>query len=183
MSTNFILRPAVSVLDLFDGRLKKFGIQEHVPPEPITGARCLTDGRNSLWVYLTKNGLVSLLTQYGTDVPDKILDAIGEAFGTEIFAEHDPRGYDTKEEWDAAMQEIADRHREELYTDVCAYVRGEPNDIQSGTIGGIKAEIAKMLVEQDPALLSWDNADKLLAEMEVIYDRDHTLSVTLSPED
>ena len=81
------------------------------------------------------------------------------------------------------MKEMADQHRNEFYIDVCAYVRGEPNDIRLGTIGATKAKIAKTLVEKDTTLLEPDNKDKLLAEMEAIYDRDHAVVVTLGPED
>jgi hypothetical protein len=185
MSTDYRLNDKVSAHDLFDERLKMFGIQEYVMPKTDERSRCLTDGRNYLWVHLTEDGFVGCLSRYGANAPGKILDAIAETFNTEIFSEYEPQfwGFDTKEEWDAAMQEMADQHREEFYADVCAYVRGEPNDIRPGTIGEIQANIAKTLVEQNPALLSQENKDKLLAEMEAIYDRDHTVTVTLSPED
>ena len=52
-----------------------------------------------------------------------------------------------------------------------------------GTIGEIKAKIAKTLVENDAALLQPENKDRLLTEMEAIYDRDHAVVITLGPED
>jgi hypothetical protein len=45
------------------------------------------------------------------------------------------------------------------------------------------AEIAKRLVENDPTLLLPENKDKLLNEARSTYDRDHALTVTLTPED
>lgn len=185
MSTDFRLNDKVSAHDLFGERLKKFGVQEYVTPKTGERSRCLTDGRNYLWVDLTEDGFVGCLSRYGANAPGKILGAIAEAFDTDILSEHEPQfwGFDTKEEWDAAMQELDDQHRDEFYADVCAYVRGEPNEIRSRTVGEIKANIAKTLVEGDPSLLDPENKDKLLAEIEAIYDRDHAIVVTLSPED
>ena len=45
------------------------------------------------------------------------------------------------------------------------------------------AEEAKKLVENDPTLLLSENKDKLLNGARSIYDRDHAVTVTLSPED
>jgi hypothetical protein len=66
---------------------------------------------------------------------------------------------------------------------VCAYIRGEPNDIRPGTIGEIKAKIAKTLVVSDATLVQPENKDRLLAEIEAIYERDHAVIITLGPED
>jgi len=71
----------------------------------------------------------------------------------------------------------------QFYADLCAYIRGEPNDIRPGTIGEIKAKIAKTLVESQAALLQPENKDRLLSEMEAIYDRDHAVIITLGPEE
>jgi hypothetical protein len=107
MSVEMKLGTKVSGRDLFE-RLKQFGIREALTPDNDERARCLTDGRHCLWVYLTEDGFVSSLTMYGVCVPNKILDAIWETFG-EIYTEHDPQywGCDTQEEWEAAMPEIA----------------------------------------------------------------------------
>ena len=71
----------------------------------------------------------------------------------------------------------------QFYADVCAYIRGEPNDIRPGTIGEIKVKIAKTLVASDAALAEPENKDRLLTEMDAIYDRDHAVIITLGPED
>jgi hypothetical protein len=156
-----------------------------VTPRTDERLRCLTDGRNYLWVYITEDGFVGCVARYGANAPSKILAAIGEAFETEIFSEYELQfwGFETKEEEDAAMQEISDKHREQFYSDLCAFVRGEPNDIRPGTIGETQAKIAKMLVDKDAALLAPENKDKLLNEMKAIYDRDHTVTIKLGPED
>ena len=185
MSTDFILSRKVSANDLFGGRLATFGIQEHVSSDTSERNRCLTDARNYLWVYLIEDGFVGCLSRYGANAPGKILAAISEAFETDVFSEYEPQywGFDTQEEWDAAEQKLADQHRDRFYADLCAYIRGEPNDIRPGTIGEIKAKIAKTLVENDAALLQPENKDRLLAEMDAIYDRDHAVFITLGPED
>ena len=185
MSTDFILSRKVSANDLFGGRLATFGIREHVSSDTTERSRCLTDGRNYLWVYLTEDGFVDSLSRYGANAPGKILAAISEAFETDVFSEHEPQywGFDTKEEWDAAWKKFADQDRDRFYADLCAYIRGEPNNIKPGTIGEIKAKIAKTLVESQAALLQPENKDRLLAEMDAIYDRDHAVVITLGPED
>jgi hypothetical protein len=73
--------------------------------EPIqSSARYLTDSHNYVWVYGNKSGFVDMITRYGCNNPTKILQAIAEAFGTDIFSEHEPQfwGFQTQEEWDAA---------------------------------------------------------------------------------
>jgi hypothetical protein len=46
-----------------------------------------------------------------------------------------------------------------------------------------KAEIARTLIEKDPSLLLLVNKDKLRNEIQTIYDREHAVTVTLSPQD
>jgi hypothetical protein len=183
MSTDFGLSKKVSAGDLFGGRLEKFGVREHVTPDTSERHRLLTDGRNYLHVYITDDGFVSSLTMYGANAPGKILSAIGEAFDTVIFSEYQAQfwGFDTQEEWDAAKKKMADQHRKKFYADLCAYVRGDPNDIRHGTVGETKAKIAKRLVEEDATIIG--DKDKLLAEINAIYRRDHAAVVTLGPED
>ena len=154
MTTSYILSKKVSARDLLCGRLDTFGIREHVSSDTSERSRCLTDGRNYLWVYLTKDGFVDDLARYAGNAPGKILAAISEAFETDVFSEYKPQywGFDTEEEWDAACKKISDRHRDEFHADVCAYIRDEPNDIEPGTIGEIQAKIAKTLVASDAAL-------------------------------
>ena len=129
MSTDYILSGKVNARDLFDGRLEAFGIREHMTSQT---RRCLTDGHNYLWVYMTEDGSVGRLSRYGPDEPGKILDAISELFETDIFSEYEPQywGFDTQEEWDAAKKQASDQARNEFYADVCAYVRGEANEIR-----------------------------------------------------
>lgn len=116
-------------------------------------------------------GSVSRFSAHGLKgQPGKIVDAIGAAFDTHIFGEHDPQywGFNTQEEWEAAKNRTSDQARNEFYAYVCAYVRGERVAINP-TIGKIQANIAKGLVETDPTLLHSENKDKLLAGIDAIY--------------
>src|SRR5262249_24364349 len=68
-------------------------------------------------------------------------------------------------EWTMTHNTI--RQNDDDYTAVCAYVRGEPNKIVLGTVGEEKAEIAKRLLQGNPAILA--NKDRLLAEIATIH--------------
>jgi hypothetical protein len=175
MSTDFRLSKSVSARDLFGGDLEKFGVREDIRPDTSERSRCLTDGWNYLWVDIAEDGFVSCLSRYAGNAAGKILDAIAEALETEIFSEYVPQfwGFDTKEEWDAAMKEMHDRHQQKFYADICAYVRGEPNDIRPGAVDETKAKIAKRLVEENASIIG--DKDRLLAEIDWIYRRDHAV--------
>jgi hypothetical protein len=166
MSTDYIISKKLKAQDLFDGRLEAFGIREHQGDN----RRCLTDGHDFLWAYMNWEGIVSRVTAHGPNGPGKIFHAIDDAFDIQILSEHDPKywGFDTQEEWDAAKKRASDQARNELYAYVCAYVRGEPNEIEPGAIA-VKAKIAEGLVETDAALLHPENKDKLLAGINAIY--------------
>jgi hypothetical protein len=103
MSTDFRPLPPISFADLFGGRLKSAGVHEHPANERSYQKRCLTDGRNFLWVFCDDKGLASF-TRYGWNEPQGILQAIAEEFDVDIASEHEPEywGFETQEEWDAA---------------------------------------------------------------------------------
>jgi len=61
MSTDFRPLTPIRMADLFDGRLKDVGVREHHSKEATANQKCLTDGRNFLWIYGDEKGLVSLL--------------------------------------------------------------------------------------------------------------------------
>jgi hypothetical protein len=186
MSTDYAPFEKVTASALFDGSLEKFGVREHVKPDETSkNSRCLTDGRNFLWVYIDDAGLVTCLSRYGANAPGKILNAIAQAFDTDIFSEYEPQfwGFDTQEEWDAAMEQMGKESEEKFYVSVINYVRGQPNDILPGTIGACKADIAKKLVEEDPTLLAEEHKARFLDKMNSIYDRDHAVKITLTQED
>jgi hypothetical protein len=78
MSTYYRLLAPIRFADLFDGRLKEVGIYEHQLKEQTSDERCLTDGRNFLWVYSDKQGLVTEFKSNGA--PQRILRAITDNY-------------------------------------------------------------------------------------------------------
>jgi hypothetical protein len=135
-------------------------------------------------VYIDDDGLVALLSRYGANAPQKILNAVAEVFDTDIVSEYEPEfwGFDTQEEWDAAWTKMAKETEEKYYIELLKYLRGQPNNIQPGTVGMVQAEIAKTLVENNPTLLLSENKAKLHDRVNSIYERDHTVKITLDPE-
>lgn len=185
MSTDYRSLNKIRAADLFDGRLEKFSVREQLSTDTTETNRCLTDGRNYLWVYTDDAGFVGNVTRYGANAPSKILNAIARTFETDIFSEYEPQywGFDTQEEWDAWRESLAKKENEKLHAQLLKYLEREPNDIRPGTIGMQWAEIAKKLVEKDSTLLLPEHKDKLLNEMRSIYDRDHAIDVKLSEQD
>ena len=196
MSTYFGLCKSIKADELFDGRLEAFGVREEVRSEGTAGryppyikvkeVRYLTDGQNSMEVVIYENGVACINVRNLWCAPEReILHAIAEAFETDIVSEHQPEywGFDTQEEWDADEKRIHEEHERQFHAKLLKHLRGEPTDIQPGTIGMMKAEIAKSLVEKDPSFMETANRDKLMGEIDAIYDREHTVIVTLSPAD
>ena len=179
MSTSLRTLKKVSAQGLFDGRLEEYGVREHINSRATTNeSRCLTDGRNYLWVSIGDDGFVGAITRYGMGgAPGKILSAVAAAFDTDIVSEHEPRywGFETQEEWDAAWEQMARENDERFYLELMKYLRDEPNDIRQGTFGMDRAQIAKELVKKNPALLLLTNKDTLRNEIDTIYEGDHTL--------
>ena len=135
MSTDYAPLKKISAFELFDGRLEECGVQEHINPDTKERERCLTDGRNYLWVFINEDGFVSDITRYGGNAPSKILDAIGRTFDTYLASEAEPQYWRFYNE-------------EDYYLELLKYLHGEPNDIGPGTLGMSWAEIGKSLVEK-----------------------------------
>jgi hypothetical protein len=183
MSTDFRALKTIQVDALFDGRLERFSIHEHLAEETHSEARALSDGSNFVWVYYDSDD-VEVIRAYGFNNPCSILDAIEEVFETEIVSEHDSRfwGFDTQEEWDAFQKKVGEEMKAESYVQLIKYLRNEPNDIEPGTIGMIEAEIAAGLVAEKPELLLLENRAVLENAIEEIFERDHTVKVSFETE-
>jgi hypothetical protein len=154
MSTDYTPLKKISARDLFDGRLERFGVREHVKPDGTTDRRrCLTDGRNYMWVYIDEYGFICGLTRYAGNAAGKILDAVADSFNTEIISEYDEPYL-------------------EFHNELLKWLNEEPSDIRPGTIWMRTAEIVKALVEKDPSLLLPESKDKLRNEIESIWERD-----------
>lgn len=138
-------------------------------------------------MYTDDDGFVGCVTRFGANAPRKILNALAEAFDTDIVSEYEPQfwGFETQEEWDAAMEKLARESDDEFYMDFLKYLRGEPHErIQPGTLGMSMAEDGKRFVEADPSLLLPENKDKVLKMMwDSLYEGDLVVKGTLSPKD
>ena len=113
------------------------------------------------------------------------MGAIAEAFDTVIVSEYEPQfwGYETKEEWDLAWKKMAEEDEAKFHAEIIKYIKGEPYDIEPGTIGETRANIAKKLVAADPSLISPDKQAELMKEIDDIYKRDHAVVIKLSDAD
>ena len=86
----------------------------------------LTDGRNYLWVHIDDGGFVSFTRYAPNGNPGKILGAVEDAFETYLASEYEPQywGFDTEEEWEAAVNKRAEEHEREFYIELLKYCRG-----------------------------------------------------------
>src|SRR5262249_46538054 len=92
MSTDFRPLDPIRMADLFDGRLESAGVHEKHSDGTTSNSRCLTDGRNFLWVYGDEEGIVSAFTRYSPNgAPQRILRAIDDEFDTDIVSEYEPQ--------------------------------------------------------------------------------------------
>jgi hypothetical protein len=185
MSTNYRLEKSVRAADVLDGRLVVFGVREQLNESTNEAVKCLTDGRNCVWLYIDDDGFVSSLTRYRANAPSKILRAIATSFETEIFSEYEPQfwGFDSEEEWHAAMDQMGKEDDDRFYAELIKYLRGEPSDINPHTVGETKALIAKKLTDENPELLIPEMRKTLMAAIEEIYESDHAVKVKLTKED
>ena len=185
MSTDLrIVNMDVSMDELFDGRLKQFGIAEHLWDESIPHRRTLTDGRNWLLVLGPASDGDSAgvwFKTWGLNNPHRILAAIEKVFEARIFTEHEPQywGFDTTEEWDAAMRVFEKADADRFYVDVMKYVNNQPNGIRAGSNGETMAKIAKGLIEQRPGLALPNAKEELLGAIDTIWERDHAITVQI----
>jgi hypothetical protein len=189
MSTAYAPSKKILAKNLLDGLLDQYGIREAIGFDGYQSSddkKCLTDGSNFLWCHIDEYGFVSTLTRYAPNgAPGKILGAICEAFETDIFSEYEPQfwGFKTQEEWDAWEAAAAKESDDRFYASLVKYVTDEPNDISPGTIGEIKAKIAKSLACKDLGLVAPQRRAELMQKIESIYDRDHAVRITLSEEE
>jgi hypothetical protein len=119
------------------------------------------------------------------NAPQRILRAIGDKFDVDIVSEYEPQywGFGTQEEWDAALAKMEEEADQDFYNNVIKFVQGEEHEIRPGTIGMTRAEIAKRLIEESPDLLAEKKRSDLIKAVNTIYDRDHTLRVTLTEKE
>ena len=118
MSTDYKLENEISMAELFGGKLKSFGINEHVIEGKTSKThRYLSDGENGVVVY--GDCTVSMIKRCGANCPNKILSSISIAFGTRIYSEFDPQfwGFESQEEWDKYESKVNTRRASKFHTD------------------------------------------------------------------
>ena len=98
MSTDYSTKEKISFVDLFDGRLERYGVRESRSEDSTEDRRVLTDGRNGLWVHAAPDGTLGILKRYGANAPEQILRVIAKTFDTDIFSEYEPQF------WEAAQK-------------------------------------------------------------------------------
>ena len=186
MSSDFCTKNKISFTDLFDGRLERFEVREHIEADVTSNTkRCLTDGRNYLWAHSACDGTVVCITRYGSNAPGRILEAIAETFDTDIFSEHEPQnwGFDTQEEWELAWEKIAEEEEAKFHAEIIKYVKGEPNELSPGTVGMVQANYAKDLVAESPGLVSPDKKAELMEAIRQVYEADHAVVIKLDVQE
>jgi hypothetical protein len=183
MSTEWRPIPDIPFAKLFDGCLEKYGIREVIVEDATERFRYLQGPDGFLEAFRGEDGTCSF-TRRGV-VPWTIFDAIAEEFEIEWVSEYDYRfwGFATEKEWDDWNNQLAKESEDEFYNDLVKYLRDEPNDLQPGTIGMIKAEVAKTFVKGDPGLMAPEKRNALLEAVEAIYDRDHAVKIKLTEQD
>jgi hypothetical protein len=168
MSTDYATEKKILFADLFDGRLKKYGIEEVRKLEGPCEFHYLTDGTNCLLVSRMADGMLGSISRHGGNNPRQILDAIREAFDTVIFSEYQPQfwGFNTREERDAAQDALHKKDHDKYCRELYKFLKGEDNDTRPGTNGMIKAELIKKVVDQHPELMVPANKDRIFALMD-----------------
>ena len=73
------------------------------------------------------------------------------------------------------MRHVLEQEREEFYQEIVEFVEGRSHNILPDTIKMTKAEIAKRLIEETPALLG--ERKELIKAIEATYSRDHSEKV------
>ena len=177
MSTDFRPIPAAIPFNkLFDGRLDKYGIRARAPTDSSPRSGFLVGSDGVLDVYQRDDGSASFSRPSFNPIPWTVIDALTNEFQVELVSEHDHRfwGFASKKEEEDWHDQIAKEYEDDFYKNLVHYLRGEPHNLTSGTIGMQKAEIAKALVARDENLLTPTKRQLLLGTVNVIYDRDHS---------
>jgi hypothetical protein len=183
MSTWYRPIPDIQFVQLFDGRLEKYSIKEEIVANPSDGRRYLVGCDGFLEVDRTDDGTCTF-TRRGC-VPWSIFDALAEEFEIELVSEYDHRywGFATEKDWNDWNEKLAKEDETEFYNNLIKYVRDEPNGLGPDSIGMIQGGIAKTLVKGDPSLMAPEKRNALLEVVTAIYDRDHTITITLTEQD
>ncbi len=173
MSTDFRLVKEVSFKEVFDGRLEPFGIrEEYIIGSTSRNSRALTDGRDHLWVYGKET--VQILTRYGRNCPNYILEVIAKIFNTNLWSEHDPQfwGFETQKEMDAHEMAAVAHTRKLRYEKLLTIAKDRNADPTERESTIAQAAIAKELMEESPHLADPGRMDEFLMEVDNRYKKE-----------
>lgn len=185
MSTDYRPIPAIAFIELFDGRLDKYGVREDALVNSTPRLRSLVGTDGILEAYQNDDGTSSFSRRSFNPIPWAVIDALTEEFGVELVSEHDHRywGFASAKDWDDWNDKMSKQAEDNFYKDIVRYLRGKPNDLIAGTIGMLKAEIAKSLVMNDESLLMPINRHTLIKAVDEIYDQRHVVKIALTEHD
>jgi hypothetical protein len=172
MSTSYASTKPILITELFDGRLEQFSVREQIHEDPNEHRRCLTDGASSLWVYADSDGFVDFC-DYAGSYSCHTLNSIEMAFDTRIYSEHQGEywGFASDEEWMAWQDESAKEASDRYYGKLIKFVNGYETDCTLNNFDMARALIAKDLVAKVPELALPENRERLMNDMEDIYNR------------
>jgi hypothetical protein len=187
MSTDTLPIPAILFAQLFDGRMEKHDIRERMMADSTAEKRYLEGRDGILQVYRNDYGASIFVRGSFTSIPWAVFDAIIEEFKVELVGEDDHRfwGFATEEECNAYFENQRKEREDEFYKGLISYLRNEPTSFAAGGPGWSdysQGTIAKELTASDPGLMTPERRSVLLAKIDAIYRRDHTVTVTLSEE-
>jgi hypothetical protein len=114
MGNEYRTEKKILASELFDGRLKNFGIHEHDRGHSDRNYRCLSDGEKRLGVPINEAGYITgFASEWNGDwsAPEKILSAVSDAFQTKIFRYGEPEyhGFESEEEkaaWASKQKDV-----------------------------------------------------------------------------
>ena len=100
MGNEYRTEKKILASELFDGRLKKFDIQEHDRGHSDRNYRCVSDGEKRLGVLINEVGYITgFVREWNGDwsAPEKILSAVSDAFHTKIsrYGEPEYHGFES----------------------------------------------------------------------------------------
>jgi hypothetical protein len=121
MFTHWNTEKRIQMAELFDGRLARFGVVEClITDEESPDIRALTHEKSMLIPSPGPGGRLKLSGISLTNFPIELLNAIAQAFDTEIYCEHQHQfwGFATQEEWHAWLDNLASVQRDDCYMEV-----------------------------------------------------------------
>jgi hypothetical protein len=161
MSTDFRPMTPIQMDQLFDGRLAQFGIREEKTDTSDVQRRCLTDGKNYVWVYGTESGRVGSFSRNGANSASHIIGAIEDLFDVTIVSEHHPSfwGFATERAWLKPWENVEESER--FLEDLKTYIATGETQYSPGEIGYMLQRIGRFVISMLPELQAARNREKL----------------------